>query len=105
MYYYKKTFVLKNSKERYKVNLLSYQKQIDDAVDKYNNVSNNSLNRKHIDVTILNDSLQFNIKSQRQLNPKYLGLSLRLFSQILVEDHGFISLCTDTNPKKLFITA
>lgn len=105
-YKYKKIFVLKNAQQRQFVNLLLYASNINSAVAKYNNIcARSATNRKHIAVNIYHKHLAFDIQSQKPLNPNYVGITLRLFSQILVQNYNFLSFCTNTNPRKLFITA
>lgn len=105
MFRYKKVFVLKNARKRQSVNFLLYKKQINTAESIYNTTCMNSLNKKQITVTIFKNHLEFDIISHNQLNSKYMGLSLKLFSQILVERCGFLSLCTTSDPRKLFVSA
>lgn len=104
MFPYKKTFKLKNLQQQQTVNFLLYKVAIDSTVDIYNNVCARTPNKKHIVVSIYKDRLDFDIQSEKELNPKYVGIALRFFSQILVQNFGFLAFCTNTNPKKLFVT-
>lgn len=105
MFHYKKTFMLKNLQQQQIVNFLLYAVAINSTVAIYNNVCARTPNRKHIVVIIYKDRLDFDIQSEKPLNPKYVGITLRLFSQILVQNYGFLPFCTNSNPRKLFITA
>ncbi|CAB1254263.1 conserved protein of unknown function [Ruminococcaceae bacterium BL-6] len=105
MHPYKKTFVLKDLQQRQSVNFLLYTVPINSAVAIYNNICGRTTNIKHITVNIHHHHLDFDIQSQKPLNPKYVGIALRLFSQILVQNYNFLPYCTNENPRKLFVTA
>lgn len=105
MHYYKKTFILKDLNQRNSVNFSHYTTSIITTVSIYNNICSRTPNFKHISVVIHNKRLDFDIQSQKQLSPKYVGIALRLFSQILVNNYGFLPFCTSSDPRKLFISA
>ncbi len=104
MYLYKKSFILKDLKQRKIVDFRIYTNALNSAVVIYNSICAKTPNKKHISVTIYHNRLDFDIQSHKQLNLKYVGVALRLFSQILVQNYSFLPFCTNTNPRKLFIT-
>ena len=104
-YHYHKIFKLKDVHWYKNINLILYTKDIRSAEKKYNSICARTRNRKNITITISSDHLDFHIISQKPLKPKYIGVALKLFSQILVQNSNFYSFCTNTNPKKLFVTA
>lgn len=105
MFSYTKSFKLKDKFHRTSTDLLLYSTDINAAVDKYNQKCRNTPNKKYIEVDIDHNSLDFKIQSEKVLRPKYIGIALKLFSQILVDEYRFLSLTTNSNPKKLFISA
>ncbi|MBU3131974.1 hypothetical protein KPL40_05875 [Clostridium gasigenes] len=104
-YIYYKTFMLKDILKRSTVNFFHFASSIHSTEKEYNLICGRTINQKYITVTIYVDCLEFVILSQNSLEQKYVGIALRLFSQILVKNYGFLSICTNSNPRKLFITA
>ena len=101
---YNFNFALKDSFSRRTIDLRNYISVIQATANTYNIICSKVKNKKHIKIVVYANYLEITLLSQKALNTKYVGIALRLFSQILVQQYGFIRWCTNSNPKKLFVT-
>lgn len=100
-------FVFKDEHYRANVNLINYTNQIQSAVRLYNLTCSKVYNKKQIDVTVHQSYLEIHLLTEKELEMKYAGIAVRKLSEILVQQYGFLQMCTQSNTsnRKLFIAA
>lgn len=104
MYQYKKTFMLKDEKQREKMDFFEYTNAIRLAERQYNERFANAKNAKHITIVVLKNRLDINVLSKNPLQLRYVGNALQFFSHILVEQFGFLKYCVNKESRRLFIS-
>lgn len=101
MFNYELKFVLYDNKKQDNINFFQNASKIRLAERDYNEKFENVQRAKHINVIIKSNFLRIFLTSQNEIDKKYAACCLQYFSQILVENHGFLRFCTG-DTRRLF---